>query len=86
MSVYAVHLMDLQGWTQHLPVLALLRPVLDSEPVYLNGRQIDGCPVLRLTCDDERAAAIVATIRLKVRPDRLRMFRSETGRGGWKPV
>ena len=82
---YAVHLFDLQVWREHLPVMALLGPVLSDRTVTVSTRDIAGEAIV-LNCDDERGEAIVAVLRLRVPRDRLRMYHSRTGKGGWRAV
>lgn len=84
---YAVNLADLTALAQRgSPLLYVLRDVtpnhmvLDIDPV-----RFDSLVVL-LECDDERAAAIIAVARLKLRPAELRFYHSRTGNGSWKQV
>ena len=83
---YAVHLMDLQGWVQHAPLMSLLHLVMEGEVRFLDKHKIDGQPVVFLNCDQERAAAIVQVVRLNIPREKLRMYHSKTGNGNWKAI
>ena len=83
---YAVHLMDLQGWVKHAPLMSLLHLVMDGQVRFLNERQIDGQPVVCLNCGEEQAAAIVQVVRLKIPREKLRIYYSTTGNGKWKAL
>ena len=85
MTAYAIHLADLQGWTNHLPMMCLLRPVLDNEPFNLDSGIFAGVG-LRLNCDEERAEAIWKVIRQQFKRADMRMYRSGTGKGAWKAI
>jgi len=80
--MYAVNVADLTKY----PIVAqfLLAPVIEPrEIVQAERERFDGAAIV-LQCENERAAAIVATIRLKARKHELRCYvgKSKT----WKRV
>ena len=86
MTVYAIHLADLQGKRfECLPFRCLLNGVLDDEPFDLDKRKFAGVAI-RLNCEEERAEAICLIVRKHFKPDDMRMYRSKTGRGSWKAI
>ena len=84
--MYAVNVLDWQAHKEDLCLKILLAgnvdetaaAVVDAEP----GR-VDGM-ALPLTCDDERARAIVATIRKHYHKNQLRLYRGSSRT--WKRV
>lgn len=89
MSFYAVNLADLANTppSQDIGVQLLLAPVISKKtpPVEVEKRRFDGIGVV-LTCDEERASAIVEILRQKYKKYELRLYTSKTGAGGWKRV
>ena len=83
---YAINLADLTAWMQHAPrhpMLFLVRPHIGT-PVDVNTK-VDGVAVV-LDCPEEQAAAIAELLRKNLKRHELRMYRSETGEGGWKTI
>ena len=85
MTVYAIHLADLQGWVNHLPLMCVLGPVLDNQPFDIGKGRFAGVG-LRLNCDEEQAEAICQIVRLHFKRADMRMYRSDTGKGAWKEI
>jgi len=83
MTSYAVSLVDMTKPEFILQCQFLVGPVrgeiIDAEPGQFAGAAI------RLDCDEERAKAIVAVIRIATRKERLRCYKSETG-NSWKRI
>lgn len=83
--MYAVNAADLTLADNAILAMFLIAPVcqnrtlVDAEP-----KRIDGMAVL-LECGDERAEAIVHTVRLKRQKHELRIYQSKTGKN-WKRV
>ena len=63
----------------------LIKPLLTDLVIEAVPNRFDGIAVL-LDCDESRGAAIHQLIRKKYPKYRLRMYRSKTGKGGWKSV
>ena len=85
MARYAVNLADLSQKANQVVVTCLVKPVMGGT-VVVRPRQVDGVAVL-LDCGDERAAAIVEVIRLKLRRHEMRCYVRKTDRAKtWKAV
>lgn len=91
---YAVNLADLTIFSQEArgrgfsPVLTLIRPVLTEETVMCEGRRWDGTAV-RVSqehVDSGRFDAVLELVRRQVHKNKLRVYISKTGKGGWKRV
>ena len=88
---YAVQLADVAirayNATTLDPALILLRPVLTDTVVKVKPEStLDNMGVLLDDSDPERLDAILRLLRLKLQHRDLRVYQSETGRGGWKPA
>lgn len=82
---YAINLIDWAAKKDDFGLVLLLRSVIDRDSrIETNPRRIDEL-ALRLSCDEERAEAIVEIIRLKYERHQLRCYHSKTGRS-WKRV
>ena len=86
---YAVQLADIAirayNATAIDPVLLLLRPVLTDTAVKVKADDtLDNTGMLLDDSDPERLDAILQLLRSKVDHRDLRIYQSETGRGGWK--
>lgn len=83
---YAVNLADWVAKKNDVGLNILLSPVTARrETVNAETKRFDGTAVF-LECSEERADAIVKVIREKFDRNRMRCYRSKTGRGGWKRV
>ena len=82
MTRYAVNLADL---TRMPPIIAtmLIGPVR-GEVSNINKRRADEM-IVELTCDAERAEAIVAVLRVRYKRHELRCYKRGK-RGGWKRI
>lgn len=96
MTAYAVSLADLTALKQaqqHALVarmfLLLLQPHLSTDVVEAERGKAGGMgDAVLLTCPTEQAAAIAQIVKMN-RPNRSpqpRLYRSETGNGGWKRI
>ena len=62
----------------------LLAPVIDKDQTIVNAEKtLDGGAVL-LDVDEKQGEAIIFVIRKKWHKNKFRVYRSKTGRGGWK--
>jgi hypothetical protein len=83
---YAINIADLTRFKDDLALSFLLGPVLNREhPVCIDSRRWDEVGA-RLDGDEERIQAVVALLRLKFKKHELRIYRSQTGNGGWKRI
>jgi hypothetical protein len=85
---YAVNLGDLMSFKDDMALAILLSPVIDRDPdsiVDCESGRFDGMAA-RLTCDGDRAEAIVSIIRQRLKKFELRLYHSNTGNGSWKRV
>ena len=84
MSKYAVNLTSLMKLQETDPIGALLFPLsILGEVVEPNKRRF-GHTAITLLVDEARGAAIVQLIREKYRKYEFLLYRSETGKGGWR--
>ena len=82
---YAVNVADL-ATRDTMTGPYLVAPVTANQVVVETKRDEFAGNALVLECDEERAAAIIAVIRLKHPRNVMRCYTSKTGRGGWKRV
>jgi hypothetical protein len=81
--MYAINLADLAYPERVIVARCLIAPV-QGEIVATDAHRFDEMAVT-LDCDDERAKAIVDTIRLKFKRNTLRCYRGQLG-GAWERV
>jgi|GEM_PF-3293825 len=82
---YAVQLADIALVEPLHPARLLLAPVLTATKVTVGSSgAFDNVGVLLDDSDPERLDAILRLLRLKLKPRELRLYQSETGKGGWK--
>lgn len=87
---YAVNLPDLTGRIQENPQEAaglrvLVMPVIDrAKVIECEPGMFDGAG-LELLCDERRAQAVIAVIRIKFKPHELRCYCSQSG-NNWKRI
>lgn len=84
---YAINLCDWVGKKDDIGLQILFVPVVDpeSQRVVIDKKRIDEIG-MRLTCDDERAGAIVEIARKRYERHQLRLYFSKTGKDGWRRV
>ncbi len=86
MIVIAINLYDLMSLQVLDPVGALLfPPSIIGEVIAAESRRVAQDAAI-LKVDEERAEAIVTLVRKKYKKKQLLMYRSKTGRGGWKRI
>jgi len=87
MATYAVNVCDLSTLQQRDFIASLLFSVeiLTSDVVDAEGNRMDGSAII-LSCENTRIEAIIQIIRKKYSKNIMRIYRSETGKGGWKRV
>lgn len=81
---YAVNVADL---TKDL-ILArfAFAPVINNQAIVQAEKgRVDGGAVL-MDCDSQRAESLLWLVRRKYHKNLLRIYRSKTGRGGWKRI
>ena len=86
---YAVQLTDIAVRAYNTtivdPALILLRPVLTKITVQVKSEDtLDNMGLLLDDSDPERLDAILQVLRMKIPQHKLRLYQSETGKGGWK--
>jgi hypothetical protein len=87
-DVYTIHIVDLMVVQRDCyPLKLLLAGVVDAEHAVDVAQDQVGGVGLALTCDDERAQAIIQLIRLHYNRHEVRIFHSRTGSAGsWRKV
>ncbi len=83
---YAVNLINLMSLRELDPIGALLFPPEILGDAIMPEKRRLGTDSVRLTCNEERAEAIVTLMRQKYTKPQFMMFRSKTGKGGWKRI
>jgi len=91
---YAVNIADLLQYSRPdaipEPPLLLLQPVLERDPdkvILAEGERWDGmASPVKEDCTPERWDAIYQIIRTRIPKNKLRIYKSKTGKGSWERI